>query len=176
MCLITKMICPRRATRDIKCIKVLFFDTYFNTVRTPIMMHPIKNHFPVIMDDSNVKISKIKLKRRLIRESDTYAIEGGMIHAYDLLADYFLGRRDFGVLAIIPKGTLYYISANKRELCAKKLIVTNKIVSLGNTLNNNVVELEKLKIIGYEYDKGRKNGYDEKTESTEPSTFNEKEG
>lgn len=151
------MICPRRATRDIKCIKVLLFDAYSGKVRTPVMMYPIKNNFPVIMDDNDVRIQKLEL-------GGGYAIEGGMIHAHDLSADYFIWPREFGVLAIIPKGTLYYISANKRELCAKKLIITNKIVSLDNALNDNVT---KLKIIGYEY---------KETKSTEPSTFDEKEG
>lgn len=123
MCLITKQICPLRARKDIVCYKFFRYSIdkgFMHTryVNTKVKM-PSENN-PTMMDDSNKAIQK-----RACASGNTYLIAGGMIHAYikePLLYDHHV----LCYKCIIPKGTLYYVSYDHSEICAKRMLITER--------------------------------------------------
>jgi hypothetical protein len=135
----TKMIAPRRATRDIVCYKVLEkviigdFAYVTPTFRYPMEIgkqYDISYAFPMDAKKSN------RLWQRLQTgyHKGTYPIGPGFFHALTNKEEAeklngmcgYTGNMLVSVECIIPAGTLYYISEDKSEICAKsiKLIKT----------------------------------------------------
>lgn len=126
MCLVTKMIAPRRATRDIVCYKVLVYNTYSNAYGTPYMGTPVSLGI------------KLEAKKESSLLPDTFGkIYGGFFHMYTTKSDassivnYWSQystkfRTHVFRRCIIPKGSLYYISTDKSEICATSIIIGNE--------------------------------------------------
>ena len=167
MCLVTKMIAPKRATRDIICYKVLEEITMVD-VSSISSIHPVGNqkygntkkiyrtpNFNFIMEigkqyDTTNYFNTNKFSR-LMREMSNYSeyydnsfhfIGPGFFH---VLTDREMATKTNGkaglfghtivsVECIIPKGSLYYISADKSQMCATSLKL---IKIIGNESDQN---------------------------------------
>ena len=148
MCLQSKWIFPRKATKDIVCYKILIKNEneYLKTPYQNFSIGTIKE-LPIIMEGGKSKSIKqyIKCIKDLYRHSKdiVYSImtglkrkEEGYIHAYTHLHDAKwiaaiskpLYRNYIIVKCIIPKGTSYHISFDGMEICAKKMIILENII------------------------------------------------
>ena len=119
MCLYTKTNIPYIAKRDIPCYKVLKMIGP-NTFVTPFQKYPVNLNEPLVAE-FNGQIEKC---------FDSYVINGGYIHACIDYSNYL--SDDVIFKAIIPKGTEYFVSSDCTTICAKKLILTEKIGLQGN--------------------------------------------
>lgn len=162
MCLVTKMIAPRRATRDIVCYKVLekvimrtpdtsskkpsfkidgfaYFTPSFRYQMEMGKQYDISYSFP--LDAKKVN----KLWQRLqtpYHPKGMYPIGPGFFHALTNKKEAerlngmfgYTGNMLVSVECIIPAGTLYYISEDKSEICAKSLKL---IKIIGNESDQN---------------------------------------
>lgn len=134
MCLYTRQILPIRAKKDITCYKTLRPVPLYNAdstigpaarFETPFMNTPVNVPGTLIP-------GRCFLKFPLYRNRDNklymYNIDKGFIHAYTRQgeAEKCISF-PFVVIAecTIPKGTLYFISYDKEEICAKQLILNH---------------------------------------------------
>ena len=127
MCLYTKQIMPIKAKTNIVCFKVLRkykHKTGWKKYETPIMHMPIKMYIEIYANGN----SKLPYPPNAYRPSGTPGIvSDGFIHAFTTMekAQEWIkkSRMIFGPLVIarciIPKNTLYYISIDKDQICAK---------------------------------------------------------
>ena len=121
MCLYTKMIAPQRAKKDIICYKLFDcprIDRGILTWRTPFKkylmimgtLHTIPENEPLI---PKPYYGNLPLKR----------IEKGFFHAYTIPEEALYHKTSWMTIirCIIPKGTLYYKSTDKSEICAREI-------------------------------------------------------
>lgn len=136
MCLYTKQILPIRAKKDITCYKALRPVPLYNADST--IGHTARFETPVMKTPVNVPGTLIPdrcfLRFPLYRNKfDAFfriynIIDKGFIHAYTSQgeAEKYMSF-PFVVIAecTIPKGTLYFISYNKTEICARYMILNH---------------------------------------------------
>lgn len=141
MCLQSKWIFPRRATKDIVCYKVLI--KYANeNLKTPYQKFPIGNikELPITVEGGKGKSIKQYIKniifiykhhKILSIISQLKCKEEGYIHAFNNLysAKLFVQYYKYSfygeliiVKCIIPKGILYHLDVY--EICARKMIIS----------------------------------------------------
>lgn len=133
MCLYTNQILPIRARKDIICYKVLRPVLSYNTGF--IIGKTVKFETPVTKTPVNVPGTLIAgrcfLHFPLYRNTlgALYSIDKGFIHTYTSI---YVAERSFGrpfaiARCTIPKGTLYFISYDKVEICAERIILNHII-------------------------------------------------
>lgn len=130
MCLYTKQICPIKARKDIVCYKyVLKADSsYGSEYVTPIMDMPI--------DIGKTYKAMGKEKRTGCKKPyELSSITEGYIHCFaskvkETVVEKTKKREAIGhiIECIIPKGTLYYISFDKKQIAAKEIRTIKLIV------------------------------------------------
>lgn len=141
MCLRTKMICPQRARKDIICYKVVteYKNKSGNTAYvTPFLCADIEL-FSTMKAKENIKMAYIsKMEYPIttkgggvmyVKRINEYIVQEGYIHCYVHIdgAIRFKHHNSLNSYAlkiircIIPKGTLYYKSTDKQEICAKQI-------------------------------------------------------
>ena len=146
MCLLTKMIAPRRATRDIVCYKVLVEVINGSAYFTPSFRYQMEigKQYDI---SCNLLMDTKKLNKlwQSFQISDcpkgTYPIGPGFFHALTNKKEaerlngmyVYTGDTLVSVECIIPAGTLYYISEDKSQICAKSLKL---IKIIGNDQNS----------------------------------------
>lgn len=131
MCLYTKQICPIKAKKDIVCYKyVLSADSsYGSEYITPIMDMPIdigKTYKAVCIPKHGPIVGK-----RCIKPYELFSIAEGYIHCYASKVVFMTStKKPIGhiIECIIPKGTLYYISYDKKQIAAKEIRTIKLIV------------------------------------------------
>ena len=137
MCLYTRQILPIRAKKDITCYKALRPVSFYNADST--IGHAARFETPFTKTPVNVPGTLIPgrcfLRFPLYQNSysrhfyfghlRTYTVDKGFIHAYtgQRKAAESLGFPFVVAECTIPKGTLYFISHDKEEICAKQLIL-----------------------------------------------------
>lgn len=124
MCLITYWKKPKTAKEDIVCYKFLLNIAHYLYSPFRLMQYNIG------LNEAN-KNTHIEISRRIFRPK--YSIYGGFLHCYTNYSPITI--RDFympGVFykCIIPKGAKYYISCNKKEICADKLTILRNYLKL----------------------------------------------
>ncbi len=133
MCLYTRQILPIRAKKDITCYKVLRPVSLHNADST--IGHAARFETPFMGTPVNVPGTLIPgrcfLRFPLYRNERgrhyMYNVDKGFIHAY-IRQDKAENCLDFPFLVAkctIPKGTLYFISYDKEEICAKQMILNH---------------------------------------------------
>lgn len=135
MCLYTKQICPIKARKDIVCYKyVLNADSsYGSKYITPIMDMPIdigKTYKAGCIQKYGPTVGK-----RCIKPYELFSIAEGYIHCYafkvkETVVEKTKKREAIGhiIECIIQKGTLYYISYDKKQIAAKEIRTIKLIV------------------------------------------------
>ena len=130
MCLYTRQILPIRAKKDITCYKALRPVSLHNADST--IGHAARFETPFTNTPVNVPGTLIPgrcfLEFPLFRYNGkryTYNINKGFIHAY---TGEWEAKKRLGFLFVIarctiPKGTLYFISYDKTEICARRMIL-----------------------------------------------------
>ena len=126
MCLYSKQILPRRATKDIICYKVLCCTG--SCFRTPYydMRMDINKEY----EAKGPKIAKAFIKNNY--QKYFAIVEKGYIHCFtqeNAARDmwFYDVRKRVIMKCIIPKGTLYYKSKNGLEICARKIKTLERI-------------------------------------------------
>ena len=148
MCLQSKWIFPRKATKDIVCYKILIKNEN-GYLKTPYQHFPIGTieKLPISIEGGKRKSIKCNIKNMKYFYKYTnnivYSImtelkckEAGYIHAFTNLhhAKWFIkfGKPFHGnyitVKCIIPKGTSYHIAFDGIEICARKMIILENII------------------------------------------------
>lgn len=133
MCLITYWKKSKIAKKDIICYKILR-DKDFKELCSP----HIKTEYNVGLNKAYGKIVIYKgpILKRFIFKCKTYMIGRGMLHccttkefSFEYLYKVLYSPYYYYVIykCIIPKGTEYYISTDKKQICAKVIILTNII-------------------------------------------------
>lgn len=118
MCLYTRNKQPMIANRDIKCLKYVtkIYNQYYSFCRnTRISIDQVMIASPSTTD--------IKYLRTDYLNYDIYTLFGGAIHAK------MVESPDYGndcLLAIIPKGTEYWINSWGTEIAAKQMLITSE--------------------------------------------------
>lgn len=118
MCLYTRNKQPMVASRDIKCLKYVTKtgNQYYSPCRnTKIPVDQVMIASPSTPDIDHSSTDYLN--------HDIYALNGGAIHAK--MAE----SSDYGndcLLAIIPKGTEYWINPWGTEIAAKQMLITSK--------------------------------------------------
>ena len=118
MCLYTRNKQPMVASRDIKCLK--YVTKTDNQYYSPCMNTKIPVDQVMIASPSTPDINHSSTD---YLNHDIYALNGGAIHAK--MAE----SSDYGngcLLAIIPKGTEYWINPWGTEIAAKQMLITSK--------------------------------------------------
>lgn len=136
MCLQSKWIFPRKAKKDIVCYKVLVKNAN-GFLKTPYQKFPIGyiKELPITVEGGKGKSIKQYIKNIIFIYKQIPSIisqlkckEEGYIHAFNNLNNAelfvycyntFYDERLIVIKCIIPKGTLFHISAC--EICAKKM-------------------------------------------------------
>lgn len=123
MCLYTKQIMPIKAKTHIVCFKVLRKNKRkkgWKKYETPIMRMPVKMYNEIYANGNNKLPYPPNAHRPFGMVSD------GFIHAFTTIEkaqEWTKHHMIFGPLVIvrciIPKNTLYYISIDKDQICAK---------------------------------------------------------
>jgi hypothetical protein len=155
MCLYTKQILPIRARKDITCYKVvvvsqhngvkLFRSPYYGVrlyLGEPYVALPINRRLPLLF-------------RRQIIFNGIHMVEEGYSHCY---TDYEFAKdrcafisNEYGspttciLECIIPKGTLYFKSDDKIEICAKEILPQDWLMTYerGSVAERNIKVLQK---------------------------------
>lgn len=118
MCLYTRNKQPMVASRDIKCLK--YVTKTDNQYYSPYMDTKIPIDQVMIAYPSTPGINHSSTD---YLNHDIYALYGGAIHAK------MVESPDYGnncLLAIIPKGTEYWINSWGTEIAAKQMLITSK--------------------------------------------------
>ena len=115
MCLLTGMLKPAKADKDIYVIKVLWKDSE-DTYHTPHTRTTVK------FTDGKATMTPDRDAPKPSETSKT-EFEGGFIHAYPVNKRGFTIPEN-GLLAYIPAGTEYYLDDDGKTVCATKLVVT----------------------------------------------------
>ena len=129
------MICPQRARKDIICYKVLratTLQTGHTYYTTPYFGCKVKLNSTLSAKENVIVPHKFEARYRLLYPD--YMIEEGYIHCFtnknvvcEYVYNYLCKERWYNtgniviVECIIPKGTLYYKSTNRLEICAKEI-------------------------------------------------------
>lgn len=120
---------PLVATKDLKVIKVLRKGKYEDEgYTTPFQGFPVELGKALVPSKGDEESQGVVCGYCGCRTQ----IGGGYIHAYMNLTNLIL-LEDPGVIAVeayIPKGTEYYIDLYLKEVCAKKLYITDRIIEL----------------------------------------------
>ena len=148
MCLQSKWIFPRKATKDIVCYKVLIKNEN-EYLKTPYQHFPIGTieELPITVEGGKRKSIKCNIKNMKYyykySNNIVYSImaelkckEAGYIHAFTNLHDAEwvpkFSKPSYGnytiVECIIPKGTSYHIAFDGMEICARKMIILENII------------------------------------------------
>lgn len=120
MCLYTRNKQPMVASRDIKCLKYVTKagNQYYSPCRNTKKKIPIDQVMIASPSTPDIDYSSTDYLNH-----DIYALNGGAIHAK--MAE----SSDYGndcLLAIIPKGTEYWINPWGTEIAAKQMLITSK--------------------------------------------------
>ena len=123
------MICPQRARKDIICYKVLratVLSTGHTYYTTPCLGCKVELNSTLSAKENVIMAHILKPPFMLYPK---YRVEEGYIHCFTnknalcgYMHNYFTGNKVI-VECIIPKGTLYYKSINRLEICAKKVFI-----------------------------------------------------
>lgn len=116
MCLHTKQIMPIKAKTNIVCFKVLIkhkHKTGWKKYQTPIMRVPVKMYIEMYANGNNN-----------LPYGPFNTVSDSFIHAFTTMEkaqEWAKSHVESGVIArcIIPKNTLYYISKDRDQICAK---------------------------------------------------------
>lgn len=138
MCLFTRQICPIKARQDIICYKVV--KRYKHRTGTEKYITPCQK-----MGIMLYRIIKPE-GPKMIRKKQTYSvIEGGYIHCCSTIEDAkrWINRNACTfhnskalkrptkwaiIKCVVHKGTLYYRSFDKTELCAEEIFTRNIVL------------------------------------------------
>lgn len=130
MCLYTNQICPKKATRDIECYKIVDHDLNTGDILSPVIGARL-----VFNQILNARFEPSHLHNTFLpaKELDIGIICDGFFHSYRNFSDAAIIKRnsilDFKnlerkiVRCIIPKGALYYTSTDAEKYASTHLIL-----------------------------------------------------
>ena len=123
MCLVSKHCIPRLAKKDITCYKVLQISSILKgkiKIVTPVMREEIPTNQILNTDEKLQYVLRSPIFPLFGKKAyeHVYEVGKGYIHTYanpEMRDDLIVCK------CIIPKGTLYFSSTNKREYASKKI-------------------------------------------------------
>lgn len=119
MCLITKFTEPFVAKKDIVCYKYLYAESN-GIYETPYMHIVVELGKEIIPKNENIEGVK--------RYNNKCFFRGGFIHACLGYLSPWTNDEMVAVKAMIPKGTEFYICDDCKDICAKKIVLTEEII------------------------------------------------
>lgn len=123
MCLYSRYNQPHSVNWDIPCYKLLRWNKHQGIYETPITHTPVLSERMVAEGEPDIEYHKIN-------DDEKYGISEGYIHVF---GSYYDAKMMAGFLkctihaAIIPKNTNIFVSCDDSTICAKKVILKEKL-------------------------------------------------